>query len=95
MNIIGYAAAIIVMITIGYDYALDKEILGNPYEKALYAITCFSAWIKLFYLMGIFKQFAYFVTIIYEIIKELFVFMIMLAILMMAFSNFFYVIDDD
>lgn len=82
------------MVHIGLDVWWEKEILGNPYAKALYACMCFSAWLKLFYLMGIFTKFAYFVTIIYEIIVELQVFIVMLLILMLAFSNFFYVIDD-
>ena len=44
--------------------------------------------------MRIFSSFAYFSTIIYEIIGDLKVFMVMLLILMFAFTNFFYVIDS-
>jgi hypothetical protein len=83
------------MSIVGYNYFNDQDILENPYVKAAYAIVCFFAWLKLFYLMRIFQSFAYFTTIIYEIIKELKVFVCMLLILMFAFTNFFYVIDDN
>jgi hypothetical protein len=94
VNSLLYLSAVSIMIIMGVNFAYDQPILGNPLVKALYAIVCFFLWIKLYYFMGIFRKFAYFVTIIQEIIKELYVFIVMLLILMLAFTNFFYVIDD-
>jgi len=93
-NMVFYFMTMSVMIIIASNYATGSNILGNPYAQAMYAVSCFTAWLKLFYLMGMFRDFAYFGTVIYEIIMKLYVFIIMLAILMFAFTNFFYVIDN-
>ena len=44
--------------------------------------------------MRIFADYAHFITVIFEIVGEIRVFMVMLFILMLAFANYFYVIDD-
>ena len=77
------------------DFLRGNDILGNPLSKALYAIACFFQWIKLYGMMRIFAKYAHFITVIFEVIKDIQVFGVMLIILMFAFSNFFYVIDDD
>jgi len=46
-------------------------------------------------MMRIFKEFAHFITAIQDIIAEIRIFSLMLIILMFAFANFFYVIDDN
>lgn len=75
------------------DLYLDRKVMEASWKKALYAIACFVMWIKIYYLMRIFSQTAHFITLMARIVEDSKTFMIMLTIILLAFANFFYVID--
>ena len=77
------------------DYILGNKILQNDTNKSLYAIACFLNWLELYLAMRILKDFSGFVIIIVRIIMKMYVFGIMLLILILALSNFIYVLDID
>ena len=77
-----------------HDYFVGNPILQATHNKGIYAIACFLIWVKIYGLMRIFADYAHFITVIFEIVGEIRVFMVMLFILMLAFANYFYVIDD-
>jgi len=52
-------------------------------------------WIKMFYWMRLFKSTAHFVTLIFETIYDIKVFLIMLFIILSGFTNFFYIINKN
>jgi hypothetical protein len=51
-------------------------------------------WIKVFYWMRLFSSLAYYVKLIMQTISDSFPFMIMVAIIISAFANYFYVIQN-
>ena len=57
------------------------------------AITCFLLWIKLFYYMRIFKPTSSFIRMILEMFKDIRVFIFIFYIAMLAFANFYYILD--
>jgi len=57
------------------------------------ALGCFIMWVKVFYWMRLFKSTAPFVTLIFQTIADIKVFMIMLIIIILAFTNFFYIMN--
>ena len=75
------------------DYAQGNPMLSSHGKKGLYALACFLMWMKIYYMMRVFQDTAHFITLIYRIIVDIKTFMIMLCIVLVAFANFFYVID--
>jgi len=57
------------------------------------AITCFLLWIKLFYYMRIFKPTSSFIRMILEMFKDIRVFIFIFYIAILAFANFYYILD--
>ena len=92
LNFVVYGLNLDVLSIMVYDFAKGDIILENPLFKAYYAVSCFMMWIKLYCMMRMFSDYAHFVTVIFEVIRAIKVFSAMLIILMLAFSNFFYVI---
>lgn len=68
--------------------------MHSSYKKAAYAIACWLMWIKIYYMMRLFKDTAHFITLIARVLADIKTFSIMLVIVMLAFANFFYVIDQ-
>ena len=58
-------------------------------------IACFNMWIKMFYWMRVFSKTAHFVTLIGKTISDIKVFILMLTIILIAFANFFYTINNN
>lgn len=58
-------------------------------------ITCFLMWAKMFYWMRIFNETAHFVTLIGKTLSDIKVFCLMLTIILFAFSNFFFTINNN
>ena len=75
------------------DIIKDEKILTENWKKALYAVACFLMWIKIYYMMRIFSQTAHFITLMTKIVEDVQTFTIMLIIIILAFANFFYVVD--
>ena len=57
--------------------------------------ACFFMWIKVFYWMRLFSSLAYYVKLIMQTLTDSFPFMIMVAIIVFAFANYFYVINNN
>jgi len=56
-------------------------------------LTCFLLWIKLFYYMRIFKPTSSFIRMIIEMFKDIRIFILIFFIAILAFANFYYIID--
>jgi hypothetical protein len=52
-------------------------------------------WCKLFYWMRLFKATAAFITLIFQTLSDVKIFAAMLAIILVAFANFFFVINNN
>ena len=80
---------------------LTNKIYGENGFLGVYSIRtygglcCWFMWIKVFYWMRIFKNFAYFITIIMATIRDSGSFMVMLCIIIFAFANLFFVIQNN
>jgi hypothetical protein len=59
------------------------------------AFACFFMWIKVFYWMRLFSSLAYYVKLIMQTLSDSFPFMTMVAIIISAFANYFYVIQNN
>ena len=57
------------------------------------AYACFFMWCKMFYWMRLFESTAYYVTLIVQTISDCMTFMLMILIILLAFGNFFMVIN--
>lgn len=51
-------------------------------------------WVRLYYLMRVYDDKAHFITLISEIVVDIKSFSIMLAIIIISFANFYYVVDS-
>ena len=59
------------------------------------SFACFFMWIKVFYWMRLFKELAYYVKLIQQTLYDSLPFMVMVAIIILAFGNYFYVINTN
>ena len=92
-DIAQYSLNLLIICMVIQDVYLDRKIMEDSWKKAFYAIACFCMWIKIYYLMRIFSQTAHFITLITRIVDDCKTFVIMLTIILLAFANFYYVID--
>ena len=60
--------------------------------RSVGGFACFFMWIKVFYWMRLFASLAYYVKLIMQTITDSMPFMTMVAIIIFAFGNYFYVI---
>ena len=58
-------------------------------------LSCLLMWIKMFYWMRIFSNTAHFVTLISKTLSNIKVFCLMLAIILLAFANCFFTINNN
>lgn len=57
--------------------------------------ACFLLWIKMFQWMRLFQATAHFITLVVEIFRELKTFNFMMLIIMAAFGNFYYTLNNN
>ena len=57
--------------------------------------ACFLLWIKMFQWMRLFKQTAHFITLIAQIFVDVGTFNFMMLVVMAAFGNFYYVLNNN
>lgn len=74
----------------GSDETFSLETL-----RSYGAFACFFMWLKVFYWMRLFSSLAYFVKLIMQTISDSLPFMTMVAIIIFAFGNYFYVIQNN
>jgi hypothetical protein len=63
--------------------------LGETLERSILAISTFFMWLKLLYIMRIFKKTGYLIRMIVEVMKDMRVFLLLLLITILAFGDSF------
>jgi len=77
------------------DVSSWNENLHGDSMRSVGAVACFLLWIKVFYWMRLFAPTAHFITLIFQTIADVKIFTLMLVIILFAFANFFYIIDQN
>jgi hypothetical protein len=75
------------------DIVNENEFIDVELIRSFGSFACFFMWIKVFYWMRLFSSLAYYVKLIQQTITDSMNFMLMVAIIVFSFANFFYVID--
>jgi hypothetical protein len=81
------------IVTLNINVWAGKIIIDANLIRAIGAVGCFVMWVKVFYWMRLFKSTAPFVTLIMTTLADIKVFMIMLIIIILAFANFYYILN--
>lgn len=76
-----------------FDYIFESEFFEVELIRSIAAFACFFMWVKVFYWMRLFSSLAYYVKLILQTITDSMPFMLMVGIIILSFSNYFYVID--
>tara|TARA_B110000285_G_C14866257_1_gene486998 strand:+ start:63 stop:497 length:435 start_codon:yes stop_codon:yes gene_type:complete len=84
------------LLTVNY-YVIDRkfDFFWVFKLRLVGGISCFLIWTKMFYWMRIFSKTAHFVTLIARTLSDIKVFCLMLTIILLAFSNFFFTINNN
>ena len=64
-------------------------------SRTIGSIACFFLWIKVFYWMRLFKETAYYITLISQTILDIKIFSYLVCIVIFAFANFFLIINQN
>ena len=59
------------------------------------ALAVFIMWIKIFYWMRLFRFFAHFIALLSQTARDISTFTVMLFLILAAFANFFYIINNN
>lgn len=73
----------------------NNEAFSKNIIRTIGATACLMMWLKIFYWMRLFDKTAHYVTLIVQTITNVEVFFIMLTIVMLAFANFFFIINSN
>ena len=76
-----------------FNFSFENEYWTLEVIRTFGAFSCFFMWIKVFYWMRLFSSLAYYVKLIQQTISDSMPFMLMVAIIIFSFANFYYVID--
>lgn len=71
----------------------STSIVPVTWVRTIGGFACWILWIKVFYWMRLFKQTAQFITLIKETLIDIKMFALMVVIIMLAFANFFYIMN--
>lgn len=91
---ISFNATFLVMCTTCI-FTQNNDIFTMEDVRSVGAFACFFMWIKVFYWMRLFASLAYYVKLIMQTISDSMPFMTMVAIIIFAFGNYFYVIQNN
>jgi len=72
---------------------MQNEQIDIRLIRTFGAFASFWMWIKVFYWMRLFGQLAYYVKLIQDTIVEMSNFLIMVTIVVLAFANYFYIVN--
>ena len=75
------------------DIVTENELVDVQLITTFGSFACFFMWIKVFYWMRLFSALATYVKLIQQTIADSMNFMLMVAIIIFSFANFFYVIQ--
>ena len=87
--------------SISFFIILDSTVFYNKIFVRIQILrvwggfACFLLWIKMFQWMRLFKATAHFITLVVEIFRELKTFNFMMLIIMAAFGNFYYTLNNN
>jgi len=81
------------LILLNIDVISTKMIISARVIRTIGAVGCWILWIKVFYWMRLFKATAHFITLIFTTIYDVRIFSLMLGIIIIAFANFFFVVN--
>jgi len=81
------------LIFMNIDVLSSKIIISARIIRTIGAVGCWILWVKVFYWMRLFKATAHFITLIFTTIYDVRVFTLMLCIIIIAFANFFFVVN--
>jgi hypothetical protein len=73
----------------------EDQIISTFNIRIIGAVSCFLMWIKVFYWMRLFKYTAFLVTLITRTFKGLSIFFMLFFMCIVAFANFFYIINNN
>jgi hypothetical protein len=73
----------------------EAWIIDKAQLLSIGAYATFFMWCKMFYWMRLFESTAYYVTLIVQTISDCMTFMLMILIILLAFGNFFMVINQN
>lgn len=73
----------------------EAWIIEESQLLSIGAYATFFMWCKMFYWMRLFESTAYYVTLIVQTITDCMTFMLMILIILLAFGNFFMVINQN
>jgi hypothetical protein len=76
-----------------YCQVTETLLLGKINMRTIGAYACFFMWCKMFYWMRLFESTAYYVKLIVQTISDCMTFMLMILIILLAFANFFLIIN--
>ena len=72
----------------------QNTLIGPPsHVRTFGSIAIFLAWIRLFYWMRLFKNTAYYVNLISQTIIDVKVFILLMIVMICAFSNLFSILN--
>lgn len=77
------------------NFSFENEYFDVELVRTTGAFSCFLMWIKVFYWMRLFSSLAYYVKLIQQTLSDAMPFMLMVVIIVFAFANFFYVINNN
>lgn len=72
---------------------MEVWVVDNTIMRTIGAYACFFMWLKMFYWMSLFESTAYYVKLIKQTIADCMTFMLMILIILLAFANFFLIIN--
>jgi len=72
---------------------LESWFVDKYTMRTIGAYACFLMWLKMFYWMSLFESTAYYVKLIKQTIADCMTFMLMILIILLAFANFFLIIN--
>ena len=76
-------------------FTQSNDTFSMDNVRSVGGFACFFMWIKVFYWMRLFASLAYYVKLIMQTISDSMPFMTMVAIIIFAFGNYFYVIQNN
>lgn len=83
------------MICFYIDCIFQRDVISIELLRTFGSFSVFLMWIKVFYWMRLFNAYAYYVKLIQQTLSDSLLFMVMVAIIMFAFANFFLVINKN
>jgi hypothetical protein len=83
------------VVQLNIDLVTQRAVVGAVWIRTVGAVCCFLLWIKMFYWMRLFRESSHFIVLISTTLYDIRVFVVMLLIIIVAFANLFFVINNN